>query len=227
MRRLAQMGHQTLLVPLLRVEFLKGPPLDLAGVQAVLVTSANGARALASRTPNRTIPVFAVGPQSASAAREAGFLRVQSAYGDAMDLAAAVRGWTDPAAGILLHASGEDAGDALCALLGEWGFQTRREVLYRVEQATQLLEEVAQALRAYDVDATLLFSPKSAAAFAACVVRDQLPTDRVIAICISANTAKALKGLSFAETRIAAAPNQDSPSGLPIVRAIRSQIMRP
>jgi uroporphyrinogen-III synthase len=209
-RRLAAMGHQTLLAPLLSVKFLDGAPLDLAGIQAVLVTSANGVRALVRRTPNRRSAIFAVGPQSAAAARDAGFLRVQSAAGDAATLAQAVARWADPRAGVLLHASGEEAGDALCERLTARGFQARHEILYRMEKAARLAPQAVAAIRQNEVDAALFFSPKSAALFAECMARDGLSADRLIAICISANTAHALKGLSFAELRIASRPDQDA-----------------
>jgi uroporphyrinogen-III synthase len=209
-RRLAGMGHQTLLAPLLSVKFLDGAPLDLAGIQAVLVTSANGVRALVRRTPNRHAAIFAVGPQSTIAAREAGFLRVQSAAGDAATLAQAVARWADPRAGILLHAAGEEASGALCERLTAHGFQTRRENLYRMEKAARLPPQAVDAIRQHEVDAALFFSPKSATLFAECTARDGLATDRLIAICISANTAAALGKLTFAEIRIAAAPNQDA-----------------
>jgi uroporphyrinogen-III synthase len=209
-RRLGAMGHQTLLAPLLSVKFLDGAPLDLAGIQAVLVTSANGVRALVRRTPNRHAVIFAVGPQSAAAAREAGFLRVQSSTGDAATLTQAVARWADPRAGILLHAAGEEANNALCERLTAQGFHARRENLYRMEKAARLPPQAVDAIRQSEVDAALFFSPKSAALFAACVARDGLATDRLIAICISANTAAALGKLTFAEIRIAAAPNQDA-----------------
>ncbi|HEX4370418.1 MAG TPA: uroporphyrinogen-III synthase [Rhizomicrobium sp.] len=209
-RRLAAMGHQTLLAPLLSVKFLDGAPLDLAGIQAVLVTSANGVRALARRTPNRRPAIFAVGAQTATAARDAGFLRVQSAAGDAATLAQAVARWADPRAGVLLHASGEEAGNALCERLTARGFQARHEILYRMEKVARLPEQTVQAIRQGEVDAALFFSPKSAVLFAECVTRDDLATDRLIAICISANTATAFEKLTFAEIRVAAAPNQDA-----------------
>ena len=77
-------------------------------------------------------------------------------------------------------------------------------------KAARLPEQAVQAIRQSEVDAALFFSPKSAALFAECVARDGLATDRLIAVCISANTAAALGKLTFAEIRIAAAPNQDA-----------------
>ena len=50
---LRQMGHDPILEPLLTIRNFDGPALDLADVQAILATSANGVRAIAGRTPER------------------------------------------------------------------------------------------------------------------------------------------------------------------------------
>ena len=207
-RRLAPMGHEALLAPLLAVRFFEGEPLDLAGVQAILVTSANGVRALARHTSDRDTAIFAVGPQSAEAARKEGFVRVRSADGDAMALAAATASWADPSGGLLLHAAGEEASDALCEILGAQGFAAKRQTLYRMEKLEQLPGDVAQAIRHGDVQAALFFSPLSAGLFAECAKKSGISTDRLTAICISPGTARALTDLAFAEIRVAAEPNQ-------------------
>jgi uroporphyrinogen-III synthase len=54
----------------------------------------------------------------------------------------------------------------------------------------------------------MFFSPRSAQAFVDCAARAGLSTARLVAVCISANTARVLEGQAFAEIRIAAAPNQ-------------------
>src|SRR5205085_7458912 len=75
-RALTALGHEAVIESLLDVVFLPGPALDLIGVQALMLTSANGARAAAQRTAARNIAVVAVGPATAAAAREAGFIHV-------------------------------------------------------------------------------------------------------------------------------------------------------
>jgi uroporphyrinogen-III synthase len=209
-RLLADMGHEALLTPLLTVEIPSGPPLMLDGVQAVLATSANGVRALATRTIARDVPLFAVGPQTAEAASQAGFIRVRNADGDAVALAGAVPSWADPAAGALLHAAGEDGSGWLADALTAKGFQVRREVLYRVEPTRDLPAAAVHALQENTVQAALFFSPRSARIFADCATRAGISTARLLAVCISANTAHALKDLTFAETRVATAPNQSA-----------------
>ena len=209
-RKLAQMGHETLLAPLLTLEIFAGPPLSLDGVQAVLVTSANGVRALAQRTGARDVPLFAVGPQTEAAARDAGFVRIRSADGDAATLATRVREWADPANGPLFHAAAEEASGALAETLRGAGFQVRRESLYRVIPAQEVPPDAASALARGTVDAALFFSPRSAEIFAACARRAGLDTRTILAVCISQNTATALGGMEFREIRVAPAPNQDS-----------------
>ena len=203
------MGHEALLAPLLAVKIHAGAPLALDGAQAVLATSANGVRALATRTGVRDVAVFAVGPQTADAAAQAGFLRVRNAGGDAVALAAAVRGWADPAGGALLHAAGEEGSGWLADTLTAHGFPVRRESAVPRGCRPGICPEAAvQALRENSVQAALFFSPRSARIFADCAARAAVSTAGLLAVCISANTAQSLQGLAFSEIRVASAPDQ-------------------
>lgn len=210
-RLLSARGHQALLAPLLEPRFPEGPPLEegaaLDGVAAVLATSANGIRALRRRTQRRDLPIFAVGPQTAEEARQAGFRDVRSADGDAKALAEATRHWA-PAGANLLHVCAKDAPGTLSDLLSANGFSVRRCALYRIEPATQLPPDAAAALQSRALDAAMFFSPRTARIFA--TLADTAPTDGLIALCISPATAQALTSRRFAEIRVAARPNQDA-----------------
>jgi uroporphyrinogen-III synthase len=95
--RLEARGHQAAIEPLLTIAPDLLAPLSLEGVQALLFTSANGVRAFALRSPRRDLPVYAVGPATAAAAREIGCATVESAGGDVRALAALVVTRLDPA----------------------------------------------------------------------------------------------------------------------------------
>lgn len=205
--RLQARGHQPLLAPLLEPRFHDGAELPLSDIQAILLTSANGVRALVRRTPRRDLPVFAVGPQTAEEARRCGFTTVKNADGDARALAEATTRWaakTD----ILLHVCGEDAPGTLADDLSDRGFEVRRAVLYAIAPATRLSAEAEAALRNRELDGALFFSPKSARLFGA--LADGLPTDNLIAFCISPVTAQALSPSAFARLAVAEKPNQDA-----------------
>lgn len=203
------MGHQALLAPLLEPIFDDGPPPDLAGIQAILATSANGIRALIHRSEDRRglfeIPVFAVGPQTTEEARQAGFTDVRNADGDARALAAAVPGWTAPGKGALLHVCGQEAPGTLAQLLADQGFAVRRAVLYRVDAVAALPPAILGALQAGSVDAALFFSPRSARVFCDLASGFSAP---LTAFCISPATAAALAPGAFAKVMVAAKPNQ-------------------
>src|SRR5229473_1898951 len=91
--------------------------LSLRGVQAVLFTSANGARAFARATARRDLAVIAVGDATARTARALGFADIASAGGDVGDLAALVAARLDPRRGALLHAAGSVVAGDLAARL--------------------------------------------------------------------------------------------------------------
>ena len=205
--RLVAAGHRPLLAPLLAPRWFDGPPLDLAGVAAILATSANGVRALIRRTERRDVPVFAVGPQTADEARAAGFGRVENADGDAAALAEAAPRWLKPDAGTLLHACGEENIGGLAERLSACGYAVRREILYAVD-ALKLSPLAETALRAGEIDAALFFSPRSARGFLEQTAGLNLAA--VTALCISPATAAALRHGRFAAIRTAARPNQEA-----------------
>lgn len=167
---LRDIGVDSVIAPLLRIENIPGPALELDGVQGFLLTSANGARALAARTAQRNLPVHAVGDATARAARDLGFETVSSAGGDVDDLARLVLAHCRPDAGDLLHAAGSVVAGDLAALLAAGGFEIRREMLYESTPVTALPAVAESALRDDTLDGVVLYSPRTARAF------DQLVT---------------------------------------------------
>ena len=205
-------GHHPVLSPAMEIRLLPGADIPLAGVQAILATSANGIRALSPRTRERTLPVFAVGPQTAAAAQGAHFANVIEGGGDAAALALTVADSLDPAAGTLLHAAGRERTGELARRLEAAGFLLRVEVLYVAVPVARLSPAAADALRAGEIDAVLFFSPRSARLLIDQVTAAQLAEHcrAITAFCISRTTAEAAAALPFAAVQIASAPNQDA-----------------
>lgn len=207
---LRQRGHDAIVAPLLEVRYHDGHPLHVDDVQALLVTSANGARAFARRTSRRDVPVFAIGSQTAQAARDAGFSDVRNADGNADTLAQTVLAAARPQDGPLLHATGAEAEGRLAAVLTTAGFTVRTEILYDVPAVAALPQTAREAFPA--LDAVLIFSARSAQAFVDGVTRAGLAsaTAHLVAVAISAAAAKPLSALKLHEVRIAPHPNQAS-----------------
>src|SRR5258708_30562751 len=104
--------------PLLTIGPMTDAAVALAGVQALLFTSANGVRAFGRSATRRDLTVLAVGDATAEAARAIGFSDVASAGGDVEDLAALAAARLDPQSGSLLHVAGGGVGGGLAGRLG-------------------------------------------------------------------------------------------------------------
>lgn len=211
---LIERGIEPLLEPLLRIEIAPNAHTVLAaalsGAQAVLFTSANGARAFASVSLVRDLPVFAVGDATARAARSAGFGRVESAGGDVHALASLVVQRLTPAAGALIHAAASAVAGDLAGALGRTGFVVRRVRLYNAVAATNLSAESQHVIRTGAVDFALFFSPRSAETFVTLVRTAGLGerTASITAIALSPAVAAALGPLVWRRLEVAPAPNE-------------------
>jgi|SRR5580704_6308640 uroporphyrinogen-III synthase len=203
-------GIEAIIEPLLDIHYRDGPAPDLAGVQAVLCTSANGVRALARLSGERAVPLFAVGEASAARARQEGFAQVASAGGNVADLSWLARERLHPEQGRLLHVAGSDVAGDLAGELRRAGFAVERAVLYEARPAAGLSGATARAFASGLIDFALFFSPRTAAIF----VRLAEPAGiapalrNVAALSISAAADASLAGLDFRARHVAETPDQ-------------------
>jgi uroporphyrinogen-III synthase len=212
---LAQRGHVPVIAPLFRLEILHPPAefaADLSGCQAILLSSANGARALAEASEQRGKPILAVGDTTASTAEGLGFVSVTSAAGDGQALADLARSRLDPKAGPLLHVSGVDVAQDFAAALAPDGFEVRRVALYEAREETALPDSARAAIEARALDAAMFFSPRASDLFARLVQEAGLSASlsNITAIGISPAALQPLSALSFKATVAAARPTRQS-----------------
>jgi uroporphyrinogen-III synthase len=197
---LAARGHEPVLAPLLAIETASDVPLELAGAQALLVTSRNALRALGSHPDLAAalrLPLFAVGGGTARAAAELGFKTVTTGPGTAETLAHLISAALKQGAGALVHLSGETVAFDLKSTLEAQGFRVRQPILYRAVAATKLPEDALALLSVGKLEGVILMSPRTAATLAALVVRHGVVTQasRVDCYCLSAAVAQAAEPL--------------------------------
>jgi uroporphyrinogen-III synthase len=201
-------GHEVLLAPLLRIEAVEFE-LPTESLSAVVMTSANAARALA-RHPRRealtALTAFTVGRHTAEAARAAGFREVRSADGDKDDLAALLRARYGERSAPLLYLAGEDrAGD-----LTAGGMRVLTAVVYRAVKVERFAPAVAVALGEGGLDGVLHFSRRSAQAYLDCAAHAGI-VERALALlhfCLSRQVAQPLAAAGAAAIRIAPHPDE-------------------
>lgn len=206
-RKLEALGHEAIVEPMLEIEPMPAA-LELDGVQAIVLTSANAAPALGSVPVG--LPVYAVGAKTAAVARAAGADPVHAADGDARRLADLLAARCRPEAGALLHLAGADVRPGLAEALAAAGLDLRRQVVYRARPAAALSPSLRDALQLGTIDAVLLFSPRTAAIFADRVRRYDLARGLAgtEAVCLSAAVAAACRALPWRTVRVAARPDE-------------------
>jgi uroporphyrinogen-III synthase len=189
---LRALGHDVTLAPLMATEAVawdRPDPLP----DAVMLTSAFAARLAGAGAP-RDLPLFAVGAATARAARDAGFADIRSGGGTVqatLDTVAAA-GFAS-----LLHLAGEDWTPAAVPA----GIAVTRRTVYRA----RLVPLVALPA----VDWVLLYSPRSAAHFAAEAHRLSADIAQIGVAAISA-AALVAAGPGWRETAVAQEPTEDA-----------------
>jgi uroporphyrinogen-III synthase len=208
--RLAERGIEAVIEPMMTIVDRPAALPDLAGVQAILCTSANGVQALARACGERSVPIFAVGDATARAAGDAGFAGVESAGGDVYDLARLVAAQLRPGDGRLLHVAGSEVAGDLAGRLGVAGFAVERAVLYETRAVDALSPEAARLIDDDAINLALFFSPRTAAIFMRLAETANVAggLGATTALSISAAADAALGDLPFRERLIAAAPTQ-------------------
>ena len=215
---LSRLGHQPILSPMLDIVLEPDARIPDQTFQAVLVTSGNAVRALAGhaqRARLQAVPLVAVGDHTAVLAKRTGF-DARSAGGALDDLLGRVAEEFVPGDGPLLYAAGEAQADDLAGRLRETGFEVEVAVVYRAQKRARLAAAAAAALRRREADGVLLYSRRSAEAFAAALKADGLVpiAANVTCFCLSDAVAEPLADVSRGGILVAARPDQLSLFGL-------------
>jgi uroporphyrinogen-III synthase len=221
--RVRALGYRCMIEPMLKIVPLAGPPLCLQGTQALLVTSRNGARALAQRSAHRAARLFAVGEATAGTLRDLGFTNVESAAGTGRALVERVRQSLDPAGGALLHVRGEAVAVDPVPLLRAAGFEARSAILYEVRTPSAFSEHLERTMRQHALRYALFFSPRTARTFVTLARGSGLDAccGAIEACCLSVAVASALAEVTWRAVRVSVRPEQDALLALLPASALR------
>lgn len=209
------LGFAPLIEPMLLIAPLDTALPDLTRYQALVFTSANGARALAGRSEDRSHPVYCVGDATAEAARALGWRQVLSAGGDAKDLIAQLAGAKLDPAMPLLHAAGADIARVIKAP----GLAIERLALYKAEAARVLSAGLLQIIDEGRLAAALFFSARTAETFTGLLAGSGRTeaAKTIKSLCLGDSVVKSLAPLKWRDVQVAARP--DSGGMLALLRA--------
>jgi uroporphyrinogen-III synthase len=221
-------GFAAMLAPMLRFEPV-ALPADLGDdFGALIVTSGNALRAVVpqlqatqqegARSKGSALlqlPLFAVGEQSAAAARAAGFTKVISADGDAADLrdliVASAKRRAFRKSATLLYLAGSDISRDLASELSGRGFHVLTQTVYRMAPVAVLPREACDAFAAHGIEAVLHFSRRSATAFVTAARAEgvEISALAVPQCCMSASIAEVLREAGAARVMVADHPDEN------------------
>lgn len=204
-------GHRVLHAPLLRIDIDADAELGAGPWSAVLMTSANAARAISAhrrRAEVLALPAMVVGERSREAAIAAGFATVESADGGVEELTRHVVARISPDQP-LLYLAGEDRAGDLAGALRASGYRVATAIVYRTVAVSDAPHAVLAAFKTNDLDAVLHYSRRSSDVFlqlmreASCLVN----VLKCKHFCLSAQVAAPLIAAK-APVLIAARPNE-------------------
>ncbi len=204
-QKLVAIGHEVVIAPVLDIVPRTNVVVPNVQYQAVCLTSANGVRCFGGAL-DLNLPVFAVGEQSAAAARKFGFRNINAKGGDVHGLVQNIIENLKPDAGSLLYISGSETSGDLDGQLRRAGFTVDRIITYdAVEQnLASLRAEISSA------DAVVLYSPRSAKLWQKQMTAMNL-NDKMVQMrhfCLSPAVATILSSNSHIE--IANSPSEDA-----------------
>lgn len=211
-RELERRGHEGLMAPMMEIVFLQAVLPNIRSAQGLVFTSANGVRAFAKVSNDRSLKAYCVGDATAAAAKNAGFGEVRCGQGDVETLARLIEKECPAENGPLIHISGSVVARELTDLLGDRGVQIKRVVLYRANKSESLTADIVSDLRAGRVEGAIFYSPRTARIFSRVIQSAQLASacKSMKAFCLSEAVASELSGLPFRGLDIAAKPTQDA-----------------
>ena len=197
--RVAAHGHKAVVAPLLMLERLPNPQMNLHDVRAIAFTSANGVRAFAAASPERDFRIFCVGAATAAEAKAAGFRAVLAGDGDVTALAHRIAARAlELRGGVVLHPGAAHPAGDLVGALKRAGIEARGVALYDSMPA-QVSPEILAGMG--EIDAVLLHSPKASKVLAKLLRKHPAPHLR--ALCLSPAVARPLSRIDLSE-RVAA-----------------------
>jgi uroporphyrinogen-III synthase len=205
-------GHDVFVEPLLEVTHEDCDEIDIDDAQCLVATSRNAVRALAE-SPDveraRSLPLYVVGPGTAGIARALGFMNVVHGSGNAAGLLDLLAERVEVNGGPVVCLTGNHMAYDLPGELRRLGFIVLQPVVYRTSAARVFSTPLLARLRAREIDAVLLLSPRTARTYAHLVQSHNIleVADEVCHICLSESVARQLAPLSCRRIVVARQPN--------------------
>jgi uroporphyrinogen-III synthase len=199
-------GIPSIISPVMRIEPLHAfLAADVGSIKGILITSRHAAHALSTLAEFIHLPIFCVGAATAQKARDAGFKSIFHGTSDVLELIPLIL-QTLPRGASLLYLAGEETRVDVGVLLKPHGVQLEKRVTYTAHAATELSDELLDALRANVVCGVSFLSVRSAEIAIGLLKKYGITPHAINAYCLSLPIAQAAAGLGWKSIHACAIP---------------------
>lgn len=208
---LEPLGYQCIVDPMLTIRSVPWDHDFLVDAAALVVTSPNGARALAHAPGDDPLcPVYAVGPRTAEEIKKAGYLNVQHAQGTADSLLALIKESIPRLEGRVVYLSGDVCTVDIARELRRAGQEAIRVVTYVAQPVDHLRPSTIDALSSGTLLAATFMSVRTARVFCDLCETATLETrcQNITAVALSTKIGESLKRLSWRQVLHAERPSR-------------------
>ncbi len=210
-------GFDALVEPILTAEYLHSDFQTIERGSVFIFTSAHGVYALARQYAGRNHKIYTVGTNTAQAAQDCGFMDIETAQGDSLDLAARLMEKADQLRLTpLVYVRAEIVSHDLKVILAEKGLKMSEMIAYRTVEAQKLSIKLLHALDNRVVKAVMFFSARGADCFSNLVQQygREARMKGVKALCIGPSVIKSVSVLPFDAVLVAPTPDRDGMKNL-------------
>lgn len=210
--RLVEKGHAVTIEALITITHEGAEKPDFDGAQALIATSRNGLRAIAT-LPDidaaKELPLFVVGPGTAATAAALGFRQIIKGPATARDLVPVIQEFAEVNSGPLIHLAGDTLVYDFASDLVRLGFFVTAPVVYTTVVADRFASPTVASMRNGRFDGVLLLSPRTAQVYCDLVRQHNLTeaARKLRYFCLSAAIKARLAALAPAKIDVASAPN--------------------
>jgi len=202
-------GHHAVFAPMLLISQVSFEIPDTE--RSLIVTSKNSVRFGLANIKNKGRPVFAVGEQTAAAAREFGFTNVTVGPGTARELLPILQECGDTQKRAYSHLCGNEVAYDICGALKQDGIDATTTTTYQTIPNNHFSPSVVEAFELGEIDGVLFYSARTATIFEETIAElgQHKWLREMVAYCLSSRTADQLLG-PWRSVEIAAQPTEQA-----------------
>ena len=203
-KRFADKGHRVTNFPILNIKSITIPDINFKDFTAVIFTSSNAVQNLKNIKNVSHLKCFCVGEETASAAKKIGFLNIQVARGNYIELLDLIFKSCDKAKENFIYVRGEFISNDLEGDFKKQGYNLKSVINYTAESNLNIDHQLIEDLKNKLIDVIFVYSKRAADQLLKIILNHKIMNDleNCSLNCISINVANTLKRLKWKRIKI-------------------------